>query len=79
MTTQNSGVTLSELLQQNYKDAINLYEHAKEKYIRLQTAYEASQAYIKDLKREIEILRRFGNKDCTAIADTYLESNQNDE
>lgn len=29
---------------------------------------------IKKLKREIEVLRQYGNKDCTAMADEVLEN-----
>ena len=34
--------------------------------------YAARQAEIDELKREIEYLRRYGNKDCTGMADEAL-------
>ena len=34
---------------------------------------EELKARIKHLEREVEVLRRYGNKDCTAMADQALK------
>jgi len=44
---------------------------------RLMQENEALQARVDELKKEIEILRQYGNKTCTAMADEVLEEMKN--
>lgn len=47
-------------------------QHLREAYIQLREGAEKSRQHIKRLDREIEVLRLYGNKDCTAMADEAL-------
>jgi len=46
-------------------------------YIRLENEKIKLQAQLKKAQREIEILRQYGNKDCTAMADEALNKKVN--
>ena len=56
-------------------DEIAMYETTSGRWVK-KSDYAALKAENKRLKREIEILRSYGNTYCTAIADRKLEEEQ---
>lgn len=64
-----------EILREDLRKLANQYEERRS--IMMETSDTVRSLYIpkiEKLKREIEILRHFGNRDCTAIADDAIQS-----
>ena len=60
------------------QDEIDKLSEGLDHYIKEASIYaNASKQHFKEvqkLKREIEVLRQYGNKDCTAMADEVLDN-----
>jgi hypothetical protein len=66
---------LERELAESKRDAWRRLENANSQQrvaIKMQDRAEQAEAALAEAKREIDYLRRYGNKDCTAMADAAM-------
>lgn len=63
-------------LKYDYRMTVKEFEKQVDVSAELKSKIESLEAEVKRLKHEIEILRLYGNKDCTAMADDRISKDK---